>query len=312
MPLHSDVLLTLKPIVFISKCVGVLPLKFSNIDSKQTITLCKMSLILSLSYLSIAIIRDLYYIYQSILKHFFFSNDNTTAIQLINFIGMMFFCLYIFTILYFVYNNIKYFIIIIEKFIKINSKFTIFNYKTIQCKFVFYIIYVYQYYIYVTFDRIILIFNKNVSVFYNCCQELMSFMLVNSQLSIELQFFALCVLLSTYFKTLNQNLVTCLSHRKKFIIKIRFTYQLLHDSFEIINNIYGSCVLIYLCIRNMYLQYNLYLIIQCWYDVYFTNANIDVSLELKWLIFDIIRIYKFFSMCMEVQNQVRIINYIII
>jgi hypothetical protein len=152
--------------------------------------------------------------------------------------------------------------------------------------------------------------NKS-KIFYNMTflsfnDSIVVFLIETIQISVEFQFFSFCYVLFLLFEEINHILkntpVMMISKRR--INELRFAFGTLHELNEEINHIYGICIILFLCISNVSIQYYTFEIIKFIFNLlYNMNVNLNVRLVLRTCSI-LSRIFLLFWTCNRLESEV--------
>jgi hypothetical protein len=307
---NKSILVLLYPIYWISKYTGVLPLSYTFKKCKNVVFSLDTALFkLSAFYLTLIYFRDLYYV--SIATSRYFHGIAIDADYFLSTLGNILFHLYVLSIINFVLFKVK----LLPKIINdIHQMYTIISkqsYNFLRNQLFIYLLLVN--FIYCYFFVSFYINNKlsPTNVFIN----VMSTLSTINQISIELQFWSICSVITHCIYNLNLELSyfvkNSLFSRPK-LNKLRVVYRRLTDICDEINQIYDKCLLSFLFVSGLYIQYDTYIFLTHLFDYFMLNKkNSNFLSEFIWIVFKMFRVFQQIWVCMQLENQVRLLKNII-
>jgi hypothetical protein len=249
--------------------------------------------------------RGLYYNFNAV-KLYLNSKEIDTA-YIFNICGNILIHIYLLTIINFVLLKGKLIIKVLNDLNDISKIIYIQNFTTLRYKLYFYIIFIYLIYFYFQFSFIV----KIKISFMEFLVWLTHIISDSNQISIELQFWTFCYVIMNFFKSLNNQLTYFVNNPNGIepkLSKLRTAHEKLSEICERVNEIYNNCLLSFLCVLTLYIQYDIYSILVHLIG-YFLFEEYDHNLlrEFMWIVFQICRVLQPFWICSCLVHQVRFI-----
>lgn len=304
---HNSVTFALKPVYLVSKYTGILPLKYSTCRfNRVKILQDRKILIASLVYLIISNIRDFHYSYKSITSYIYSDESTFDAGNLLQCVGDIIFNFYMLVILYFVLKQVNCFPQILKQLTQINTVVILKNYRNVRVILLSWLTFFHVSFLFLISEHFLTSVERSISSFF---QTIMSTLASGNQMSIEIQFWSICFIVMQYYIMLNMKMESYSKKNyvpKKEIEAIRLVYGMLHEICVKLNQIYSFCILSFLCIRNVYIQYAVYNIIKGMFDLV-TRGNQDHQLRVwvQWLLHDSVKVALLFWICVKIETEVR-------
>jgi hypothetical protein len=311
----NNILFALHPVILVSCFTGMLPLKFTVRGSHNLeIQRDRKLFICSVIYFIVQWIRDINYFLKLAWHHFNSESYDMEVVHFLQLFGASIFNIYILLIFYFMVFDSKKFIIIIQELTKMDSIVPHRNIQSVRHIILFYFICIHGLYLSFHIVNLYSAVKDGNYEYINIFTGIMIYIAGCNHITIEMHFWSICYLLYRYLEQMNYCLKCHAQNTKNLTMKriddYRKVFEIVHKLHLLTNLMYDRCLMCFLCMRNVYTQYDLYLLVKNIFDLVVLNEPIeDVYYSVKWLIFAGIRVFLLFSICTNVENEV--INIII-
>jgi hypothetical protein len=300
---EMQVFFLLYPIYWFSKYTGVLPLNYTITERHIIdIFLDKTVLKISTFYLIIMNFNNLYNDFSAFALYFekIAATDNS---YIFNIFGNILQHIYLLSIINFVLFKTKLVVKVLNDLNKMYKIICIQNFIFVRKKLYCYLIFTHFIYFYFHISFLVQIKLSFLEV----CTWMANIITGGNQISIELQFWSFSYVFAHCFESLNHQLEKLIIYSRKMeskLNKLRTSYETLTDMCNTINAIYNNCVLSFMCVRCLYIQYDIYSFMIHLYGYIMHEEEHNFSRELVWILFQIYRVLQQFWVCNRLEKQV--------
>jgi 7tm Chemosensory receptor len=292
----------LRPILLLSKYLGTLPLNFVEIQGRISVATNRVLAFFTLIYSCFNIVRDFKYVHSSFAKQVKRFVPAGVLVALGDFSYSAFVvCLYAST-----WTRVKQFPLIFQKFDDISAMVQLPN--ATRAKFTICIIFIFiQSMDTLKFlNYLVKAFSK--FTFADALTWCMSYLSLINLNVVDMEFWAQCYLVYQYLTALNDKLRAILLGQRLHRIEItRPTVCNLIDISELINSLYGTCLLCSLSMRCINLQHDGFLCLRLYYE----RGDVFDRLVLKyaaWFAIHLSRCLLLVWVCSKVKSEVRFVT----
>jgi len=307
----NDFYQVLKPILLLSKFSGTLPLNFEETpEGKVLAKRNRFCYLLSFFYSLFNVARDFKYVRDSFVKQV----KRLVPARVLVAIGDFTYNAFVISLYTSTWARVKYFPVIFEKFGEISLVLSLKSPKRIRniIVFLFLSAHFMDTYKFMTFF-VKSILNYNVSLSSALLWLMSYFSLINLNVN-DFEFWGLCFVIYQYLKALNEKLEgiwqnVSIGELEDVEITRPIVCNLI-DISELVNSLYGTCLLCSLSMRCIYLQHDGFLCIKNYYDtgILFSWYIFKYGM---WFIIHFSRCLILIWVCNKVKNEVRYIKIII-
>lgn len=264
--------LALQPVLLFSKFTGTLPFGFkADSNGHYHIFNNGFSWFICFLYTMCAYFRDLKYIFVAVILPMAFP-ENLTSTRILNMCHDTLFHSFLFTV--FITSFLKYpdFIKLFRNLAQIENILELENPRKIRNLICFFLTTInlldLSQQVYVQFMAA-----KFYSIASDTFSRVLAAIVRCNQNSIDFEFVSFCYIIYKFFQQINKNISrTSTKMSVKEAIRLRKCYGQLHAMTEVLNHIYGPCILFSICVKGVALQNELYGTLIKLYG-YFNSSN---------------------------------------
>lgn len=292
----ASVFIAFQPVYYISKFTGTLPLSIEQNGQLKYLHTSSVYII-SILLLVYAEICNLFFL------HFqgvdFFKSNTIEAGYIVHFTGDILLNITFISIVYFVVFEAKNVPMLFQTFYKLENIIPLKNCKMIRRIFEINIL---LFHVFSVILNLAYLKERKIwAMFSGLITEI-------ALTSLELQIFSIIYLTKSFFNELNDKLESSIANGKfipgiKFI-QLRNAYVELVETSAQINSIYNINLLFILCLRNTFIQFDIYLEFQVIYDSFYGYGDGDWTSGITWALLDGVKLFYIFFICIEAVKEV--------
>lgn len=301
----------LQPVLLFSKCTGTLPFGFkADSNGHYLIFVNGFAWFICFLYTVCAYVRDFKYILGQVILRIAFPENVISSSDILNMCHDTLFHVFLLTV--FITSFLKYsdFIKLFQNFVQVEKTLKLENPKKIRIMFIFFLFAINLLDIlqqtYIQF--------MNVTIYSFAINDIFSRILAAivrcNQNSIDFEFGSISFIVYKFFQQINKTISRVSTKMSADEAnRLRKCYGHLHAMTEVLNHIYGPCILFSLSVKGLALQNELYHALIKFYSYLSSNdGSLSFAINyLQWFLINTYRIIIFVWLSKSISEEVKIL-----